>query len=151
MHIFVLFCFLFVFKIERQTNIYNAAINVNLKSIKNFKTENISKEKNYIDKLKEKESKKEINNNTKTITEIKTPKKAANKKKIKTNNSINKLKVNSEEEKNNNNNDQLEKKRKDSNLNYFSTAKLKKTNNTTTAVITNEERIFNNYNNELKA
>ena len=75
LHVLVVCCLIFIFKIERQTNIYNDVININLKTLKTFKTEDISKEKNSIDLKKDKESKKEINENTQTITEIITPKK----------------------------------------------------------------------------
>ena len=49
MHIIVICCLIFIFKIERQPNINNDIINIDLKSLKNFKTENISKENNFID------------------------------------------------------------------------------------------------------
>ena len=55
--ILVICCLIFIFKIERQTNIYNDVININLKSLKTFKTEDISKEKNSIEIKKDKESK----------------------------------------------------------------------------------------------
>ncbi len=73
LHLLVVCCLIFIFKIEKQTNIYNDVININLKTLKTFKIEDISKEKNFIDIKKDKESKKEINKNTETITEIKTP------------------------------------------------------------------------------
>ena len=71
LHVLVVCCLIFIFKIERQTNIYNDVININLKTLKTFKTEDISKEKSFIDIKKDKESKKEVNKNTETITEIK--------------------------------------------------------------------------------
>ena len=58
LHLLVVCCLIFIFKIERQTNIYNDVININLKTLKTFKTEDISKEKNSIDIKKDKESKK---------------------------------------------------------------------------------------------
>ena len=73
LHIFVACCLIFVFKIEKQANIYNDVININLKNLKTFKTEDISREKNFIDIKKDKEIKKEINKNIESITEIKTP------------------------------------------------------------------------------
>jgi outer membrane biosynthesis protein TonB len=154
LHILVVCCLIFVFKIEKQKNIYNDVININLKPLKTFKTEDISKENSFIDIKKDKESKKEINKNTETITKIKTPKKEV-KKKIKTNNSVNKFQEQKEEKKNTENNDQLQKNQENSKSKIISqepSPKKEKTNNTTTAVITNEEKeIFNNYNNELKA
>ena len=75
LHILVVGFLIFVLKIERQININDNVININLKTLKTFKTEEISKEKNFTDIKKDKESKKEINKNTETITEIKTPKK----------------------------------------------------------------------------
>ena len=90
LHILVVCCLIFVFKIGKQKNIYNDVININLKPLKTFKTEDISKENSFIDIKKDKESKKEINKNTETITKIRTPKKEV-KKKIKTNNSVNKF------------------------------------------------------------
>ena len=74
LHILVVCCLIFIFKIERQTNMYNDVININLKTLKTFKKEDISKEKNSINIKKDKESKKEINENTQTITEIIKPK-----------------------------------------------------------------------------
>ena len=73
LHLLVICCLIFIFKIEKQTNIYNDVININLKTLKTFKTEDISKKNNSIDIKKDKESKKEVNKNTETITEIKTP------------------------------------------------------------------------------
>ena len=85
MHILVICCLIFIFKIERQTNVYNNVIKINLKSL-TFKAEDISKEKNSIDIKKDKESKKEIIENTQTITEIINPRKEI--KKIDTNKNI---------------------------------------------------------------
>ena len=97
LHIFAVCFLIFIFKIERQTNIYNDVININLKTLKTFKTEDISKEKNSIDIKKDKESKKKINENTKTITEIITP---TNKiKKIDKNKNIYKFEEQKEEKK----------------------------------------------------
>ena len=73
LHLLVVCCLIFIFKIEKQTNIYNDVININLKTLKTFKTKEIVKEKNFIDIKKDKEIKKEVNKNTETITEIKTP------------------------------------------------------------------------------
>ena len=64
LHILVVCCLIVTFKIERQTNIYNDVININLKTLKTFKKKDISIEKNSIDIKKDKESKKEINENT---------------------------------------------------------------------------------------
>ena len=154
LHLLVVCCLIFIFKIEKQTNIHNDVININLKTLKTFNTKDITKEKNFIDVKKDKESKKEINKNTAIVTETKTPKKEV-KKKIKTNNSVNKFQEQKEEKKNTKNNDKLKKNKENSKSNIISqepTPKKEKTNNTTTAVITNEEKeIFNNYNNELKA
>ena len=44
-----------IFKIERQPNINNDIINIDLKPLKNFKTENISKANNFIEIDKDKE------------------------------------------------------------------------------------------------
>ena len=82
LHILVVCCLIFIFKIERQTNIYNDVININLKTLKTLKTEDISKERNSIDIKKDKESKKEINENTQTITEIINLRNKKKKKKI---------------------------------------------------------------------
>ena len=134
LHLLVVCCLIFIFKIEKQTNIYNEVININLKTLKTFKTKDIAKEKNFIDIKKDKESKKEVNNNTETITEIKRPTK--------------------EIKKNTKNKDQIEKNPNKTLSKIISQQQntKKKTNNTATAVITNEDReIFNNYNNELKA
>ena len=107
LHLLVVCCLIFIFKIERQTNTYNDVININLKSLKTFKAEDISKEKNSIDIKKDKESKKEINENTQTITEIKTPIKEI--KKIDTNKNIYKFEEQKEEKKNAENKDNVEK------------------------------------------
>ena len=152
LHLLVVCCLIFIFKIEKQTNIYNDVININLKTLKTFKTKDIAKEKNFIDIKKDKESKKEINKNTETITEIKTPTKEI--KKIDKNKNVYKFEE-QKEEKNTKNKDQIEKnpdKTLSKIISQQQNTKKKKTNNTTTAVITNEDKeIFNNYNNELKA
>jgi outer membrane biosynthesis protein TonB len=139
---------IFVFKIEKQINIYNDAININLKPLKTLKTEDISKENNFIDIKKDKESKKEVNKNIETISEIKTPTKEI--KKIDKNKNVYKF----EEQKDAKNKDQIEKN-PDKTLSKIISQQQntkKKTNNTTTTVITNEDKeIFNNFNNELKA
>ena len=97
LHVLVVCCLIFIFKIEKHSNIYNDVININLKTLKTFKTEDISKEKNSVDKKKDKESKKEINENTQTITEIITPTKEI--KKIDKNKNIYKFEVQREEKK----------------------------------------------------
>ena len=153
LHLLVVCCLIFIFKIEKQTNIYNDVININLKTLKTFKTENISKEKNFIDIKKDKESKKKVNKNTETITEIKTPTKEI--KKIDKNKNVYQFEEQKEEKKNTKNKDQIEKnsdKTLSKIISQEHTPKKEEINNTTTAVITNEEKeIFNNYNNELKA
>ena len=152
LHILVVCCLIFIFKIEKQANIYNDVIKINLKNLKTFKTEDISREKNFIDIKKDKEIKNEINKNTETITEIKTPTKEI--KKIDKNKNIYKFEEQKKEKKNNKNKNNIEKKQKNTVSKITSQQKdtKKKTNNTSTAVITNEDReIFNNYNNELKA
>ena len=152
LHILVVCCLIFIFKIEKQTNIYNDVININLKTLKTFKTEDISKEKNFIDIKKDKESKKEINKNTETITEIKTPTKEI--KKIDKNKNVYKFEEQKEEKKILKIKINIEKNRENTVSKIISQQQntKKKKNNTTTAVITNEEKeIFNNYNNELKA
>ena len=152
LHILVICCLIFIFKIERQTNIYNDVININLKSLKTFKAEDITKEKNSIDIKKDKKSKKEINENTQTITEIITPTKKI--KKIDTNKNIYKFEEQKEEKKNTENRDNAEKNLENTEPKIISQQQntKKKTDNTPTAEITNEDReIFNNYNNELKA
>ena len=73
LHVLVVCCLIFIFKIESQTNIYNEVININFKTLRTAKTEAISQEKDFIDIKKDKESKKEINKNVKTITEDKAP------------------------------------------------------------------------------
>ena len=148
LHIFVACCLIFVFKIEKQANIYNDVININLKNLKTFKTEDISREKNFIDIKKDKESKKAVNKNTETITEIKTPTKEI--KKIDKNKNVYKF----EEQKDAKNKHQIEKNPDKTFSKIISQQQNTKesTNNTTTSVITNEyEEIFNNFNNELKA
>jgi outer membrane biosynthesis protein TonB len=152
LHILVICCLIFIFKIERQTNIDNDIININLKSLKTFKAEDISKEKNSIDIKKDKKSKKKINENTQTITEIITPTKKI--KKIDTNKNIYKFEEQKDEKKNAKNKDNVEKNLENTEPKIISQQKntKKKTDNTPTAEITNEDReIFNNYNNELKA
>ena len=153
LHILLLCCLIFIFKIERQTNIYNDVININLKTLKTFKTEDISKEKNSVDIKKNKESKKEINENTQTIAEIITPTKEV--KKIDKNKNIYKFEEQKEEKKNTKNKDNVKKNLENTAPKIISqqqNTKKKTNNNTTTAEITNEDReIFNNYNNELKA
>ena len=148
LHLLVVCCLIFIYKIEKQTDIYNDVININLKTLKTFKTKEIAKEKNFIDIKKDKESKKEVNKNKETITEIKTPKNEI--KKIDKNKNVYKF----EEQKNAKNKDQIEKN-PDKTLSKIISQQQntkKKTNNTTTTVITNEyEEIFNNFNNELKA
>ena len=134
LHLLVVCCLIFIFKIEKQTNIYNDVININLKTLKTFKTKDIAKEKNFINIKKDKESKKEVNNNTETITEIKRPTK--------------------EIKKNTKNKDQIEKNPNKTLSKIISQQQntKNKTNNTKTTVITNEDKeIFNNFNNELKA
>tara|TARA_B100002052_G_C15699494_1_gene514406 strand:+ start:87 stop:836 length:750 start_codon:yes stop_codon:yes gene_type:complete len=152
LHIFVVCCLIFVFKIEKQANIYNDVININLKNLKTFKTEDISREKNFIDIKKDKEIKNEINKNIETITEIKTPTKEI--KKIDKNKNIYKFEEQKKKKKTNKNKDNVEKKQKNtvSKITSQKQNAKKKTNKTTTAVITNEDKeIFNNYNNELKS
>ena len=152
LHILVICCLIFIFKIERQINIDNDVININLKSLKTFKAEDISKEKNSIDIKKDKESKKEIIENTQTITEIITPTKEI--KKIDTNKNIYKFEEQKEEKKNAESRDNVEKNLENTEPKIISQQPniKKKTNNTTTTVITNEDKeIFNNFNNELKA
>ena len=151
LHIFVVCFLIFIFKIERQTNVYNDVININLKNLKNFKTEDISKEKNSTDIKKDKESKKEINENTQTITEIITPTKEI--EKIEKNKNIYKFEEQKEKKKNTKNKDNVEKNLENTVPKIISQQQTKKkTNNTPNAEITNEDReIFNNYNNELKA
>ena len=148
LHILVVCSLIFIFKIEKQTNIYNDVININLKTLKTFKTKDIAKEKNFINIKKDKESKEEVNKNTETITEIKTPTKEI--KKIDKNKNVYKF----EEKKDVKNKDQIEKK-PDKTLSKIISQQQntkKKTNNTKTAVITNEDKeIFKNFNNELKA
>ena len=152
LHIFVACCLIFVFKIEKQANIYNDVININLKNLKTFKTEDISREKNFIDIKKDKEIKKEINKNIESITEIKTPTKEI--KKIDKNKNIYKFEEQKKEKKNNENKDNVEKKQKNtvSKITSQQQNTKKKPNKTTSAVVTNEDKeIFNNYNNELKS
>ena len=152
LHIFVACCLIFVFKIEKQANIYNDVININLKNLKTFKTEDISREKNFIDIKKDKEIKKEINKNIESITEIKTPTKEI--KKIDKNKNIYKFEEQKKEKKNNKNKDNVEKKQKNtvSKITSQQQNTRKKPNKTTSAVVTNEDKeILNNYNNELKS
>ena len=152
LHIFVACCLIFVFKIEKKANIYNDVININLKNLKTFKTEDISREKNFIDIKKDKEIKKEINKNIESITEIKTPTKEI--KKIDKNKNIYKFEEQKKEKKNNENKDNVEKKQKNtvSKITSQQQNTKKKPNKTTSAVVTNEDKeIFNNYNNELKS
>ena len=153
LHLLVVCCLIFIFKIEKQTNIHNDVININLKTLKTFKTKDIVKEKKFIDIKKDKESKKEVNKNTETITEIKTPTKEI--KKIDKNKNVYQFEKQKEAKKNTKNKDQIEKnsdKTLSKIISQEHTPKKEKTNNTTTALITNEEKeIFNNYNNELKA
>ncbi len=97
-------------------------------------------------------SKKEINKNSETITEIKTPRKEI--KKIDKNKNFYKFEVQKQEKKKAENKNQVEKKRENTVSKIISQQQdnKKKINNTTTAVSTNEEKeIFNKYNNELKA
>ena len=152
LHILVVCCLIFIFKIERQTNIYNDVININLKTLRTIKTEDISKEKNFIDIKKDKKSTNEINKNTETITEIKTPRKEI--KKIDKNKNVYKFEEQKQEKKKAKNKNQVEKNQENTVSKIISQQQnnKKKINNTTTAVITNEEKeIFNKYNNELKA
>ena len=151
LHILVVCCLIFIFKIERQTNIYNDVININLKTLKTFKKKDISKEKNSIDIKKDKESKKEINENTQTITEIIKPIKEI--KKIDKNKNIYKFEEKKEEKNNTKNKDNVEKNLENTVPEIISQQQdTKKKNNIPTSKITNEEReIFNNFNNELKA
>jgi len=151
LHILIVCCLFSIFKIERQTNIHNDVININLKTLKTFKSEDISKEKNFIDIKKDKVSKKKINKNTETITEIKTPEKEINK--IDKNKNIYKFGEKKDEKKNTKNKDTVEKNQESAVSKIISKQQnTKKENNTTTAIITNKDKeIFNNYNNELKA
>ena len=152
LHILVVCCLIFLFKIDKQINIHNDIININLKTLRTIKTEDISKEKNFIDIKKDKKSKNEINKNTETITEIKTPRKEI--KKIDKNKNVYKFEEQKQEKKKAKNKNQVEKNRENTVSKIISQQQnnKKKINNTTTAVITNEEKeIFNKYNNELKA
>ena len=149
LHILVVCCLIFLFKIDKQINIHNDIININLKTLRTIKTEDISKEKNFIDIKKDKKSKNEINKNTETITEIKTPR-----KKIDKNKNVYKFEEQKQEKKKAKNKNQVEKNQENTVSKIISQQQnnKKKINNTTTAVITNEEKeIFNKYNNELKA
>jgi len=149
LHLLVACCLIFIFKIEKQTNIYNDIININLKTLKTFNTKDIAKEKKFIDVKKDKESKKKINKNTAIITETKTPTKEI--KKIDQNKNVYQIEEQKEEEKNTKNKDQIEKN-PDKTLSEIISQQQNTKNNTTTAVITNEDKeIFNKYNNELKA
>ena len=148
LHILVVCYFIFLFKIDKQINIHNDVININLKTLKVFNTKDIAKEKNIIDVKKDKESKKEINKNTAIKTETKTPTKEI--KKIDKNKNVYKF----EEQKDTKNKDQIEKNPDKTSSKIISQQQntKKKTNNTTTTVITNEDKeIFTNFNNELKA
>ncbi len=152
LHILVVCCLIFLFKIDKQINIHNDVININLKTLRTIKTEDISKEKNFIDIKKDKKSKNEINKNTETITEIKTPRKDI--KKIDKNKNVYKFEEQKQKKKKAKNKSQVEKNRENTVSKIISQQQnnKKKINNTTTAVITNEEKeIFNKYNNELKA
>ena len=152
LHILVVCCLIFLFKIDKQINIHNDIININLKTLRTIKTEDISKEKNFIDIKKDKKSKNEINKNTETITEIKTPRKEI--KKIDKNKNVYKFEEQKQEKKKAKNKNQVEKNQENTVSKIISQQQnnKKKINNTTTAVITNEEKeIFNKYNNELKA
>ena len=152
LHILVVCCLIFLFKIDKQINIHNDIININLKTLRTIKTEDISKEKNFIDIKKDKKSKNEINKNTETITEIKTPRKEI--KKIDKNKNVYKFKEQKQKKKKAKNKNQVEKNQENTVSKIISQQQnnKKKINNTTTAVITNEEKeIFNKYNNELKA
>ena len=149
LHLLVVCCLIFIFKIEKQTNIYNDVININLKTLKTFNTKDIAKEKNFIDVKEDKESKKEINKNTEIKTETKTPTKEI--KKIAKNKNVYQFEEQKEEKKNTKNEDQIEKN-PDKTLSKIISQQQNTKNNTTTAVITNEDKkIFNKYNNELKA
>ena len=149
LHLLVVCCLIFIFKIEKQTNIYNDVININLKTLKTLNTKDIAKEKNFIDVKKDKESKKEINKNTAIKTETKTPTKEI--KKIDKNKNVYQIEEQKEEKKNTKNKDQIEKN-PDKTLSKVISQQQNTKNNTTTAVITNEDKkIFNKYNNELKA
>ena len=146
LHLLVVCCLIFIFKIEKQTNIHNDVININLKTLKTFNTKDITKEKNFIDVKKDKESKKEINKNTAIKTETKTPT-----KKIDKNKNVYQIEVQKEEKKNTKDEDQIEKN-PDKTLSKIISQQQNTKNNTTTAEITNEDKeIFNKYNNELKA
>ncbi len=151
LHFLVVCCLIFIFKIEKRTNIHNDVININLKTLETFKTKDIAKEKNFIDIKKDKERKKEVNKNTETITEIKTPKKEI--KKIDINKNIYKFEEQKEEKKKTENKDNVKKNLENTVPEIISQQQnTKKKNNATTAKITNEDReIFNNYTNELKA
>jgi len=152
LHILVVCCLIFLFKIDKQINIHNDIININLKTLRTIKTEDISKEKNFIDIKKDIKSKNEINKNTETITEIKTPRKEI--KKIDKNKNVYKFEEQKQEKKKAKNKNQVEKNQENTVSKIISQQQNneKKINNTTTAVITNEEKeIFNKYNNELKA
>ena len=152
LHILVVCCLIFLFKIDKQINVHNDIININLKTLRTIKTEDISKEKNFIDIKKDKKSENEINKNTETITEIKTPRKEI--KKIDKNKNVYKFEEQKQEKKKAKNKNQVEKNRENTVSKIISQQQnnKKKINNTTTAVITNEEKeIFNKYNNELKA
>ena len=152
LHILVVCCLIFLFKIDKQVNVHHDIININLKTLRTIKTEDISKEKNFIDIKKDKKSKNEINKNTETITEIKTPRKEI--KKIDKNKNVYKFEEQKQEKKKAKNKNQVEKNQENTVSKIISQQQnnKKKINNTTTAVITNEEKeIFNKYNNELKA
>ena len=48
LHILIVCFLIFVFKIEKQINIYNDVININLKTLKTLNTKDIAKEKNLL-------------------------------------------------------------------------------------------------------
>ena len=152
LHILILYCCLFIFKIEKKTNKYKEVININLKSIKNFNSENISLENNIVDITKKEEIKEEIKNNTENSTKIKDPKKEAYKK-IKENDSIKEFKEQKEDKKKSQNEDPLEKNLENRESKIISQQQdFKKKKIISSEVFTNEdEKTFNDYNKKLKA
>ena len=154
LHIIILLILFFIFNTERQTKKYNEVININLKTLKTIKTENKYIENNPLEPKKQTVSKNLIDASPKNINEIKRLKNKAKKKIIKSENT-NKFQEKKKEETKMLNNNLLKRKIESSQSKVISQQQnLKKEEKSITSakVASNEDlKIFNKYNDELKA
>ena len=154
LHLIILFFLFCIFKTERQSKTYNEVININLSALKTFKGESLPEKNNLIEPVKKIDTKNQANKNKKNPTKSKIQNKET-KKQIKTNKNISSFKEKKEEQKNIKNNYQSEKifeEIESETIPQMQNLKKEKANNiSANAITSNDRKIFNNYNNELKA